>query len=96
MEVAQTILEQLGGGRFVAMTGARDFFGTKDSLTFKIGTNARGVNLVRILLEPSDTYRMEFYRVKKSTADLLTAFDDVYWEDLQRFFSETTGLYTSL
>jgi len=33
LTVAKTILEQLGGELFVAMTGAKNFVGTEDSLT---------------------------------------------------------------
>jgi hypothetical protein len=32
LTVANTILEQLGGGRFIAMTGAKSFVGGEDSL----------------------------------------------------------------
>jgi hypothetical protein len=96
MDVASTILEQLGGGRFILMTGAKDLVGDDDSLVFKIGKNARGVNLVKIKLTPMDTYRMEFYRVKKGSAELLKALNDVYWEDLQRFFTDQTGMETKL
>ena len=41
--VARSILDQLGGARFVAMTGAREFVGSADSLTFKIGVNPKHV-----------------------------------------------------
>jgi hypothetical protein len=40
MTVARTILDQLGGARFVAMTGAREFVGSADSLTFKVSTRS--------------------------------------------------------
>ena len=52
MTVARTILDQLGGARFVAMTGAREFVGSADSLTFKIGVNPKRVTQVRVTLTP--------------------------------------------
>ena len=36
MEVANTILEQLGGRQFQAMTGASQFVGSKNSLSFRL------------------------------------------------------------
>ena len=44
MTVARSILDQLGGARFVAMTGARELVGSADSLTFKIGVNPKRVS----------------------------------------------------
>jgi len=44
LTVAKTIFEQLGGEHFVAMTGAKDFVGTEDSLTFKVGSNPKHVS----------------------------------------------------
>jgi hypothetical protein len=50
LTVARSILDQLGGERFVAMTGARELVGSADSLTFKIGVNPKRVSLVRVTL----------------------------------------------
>ena len=36
-QVAKTILQQLGGNKFIAMTGAKNFGSSKNSLQFKIG-----------------------------------------------------------
>ena len=54
-EVAKTILAQLGGKRFIAMTGANSFTGSADELTFKLPTRGK-MRAVKIKLEPSDTY----------------------------------------
>ncbi len=48
LTVAKTILEQLGGELFVAMTGAKNFVGTEDSLTFEVGSNLKHVSHVRV------------------------------------------------
>ena len=37
MTVAKTILEQLGGNKFRAMTGAKQFMGFAEGLAMKIG-----------------------------------------------------------
>lgn len=66
LTVAETILEQLGGRRFVGMVGAKDILGGADSLQFKIGAGARnGCNCVRIVLDSSDTYTVTFYRLPR-------------------------------
>src|SRR5215469_5789164 len=56
LTAAKTILEQLGGEHFVAMTGATDFVGTEDSLTFKVGSNPNHVSHVRVTQTPGDLY----------------------------------------
>lgn len=91
--VANTILQQLGGFRFAAMTGAKNFIGDKDSLLFKIGRNTAKVALVKIRLNGKDLYDMMFY---KSSGDLIDEVKDLYAEDLERVFTDKTKLYTRL
>lgn len=45
---AQTILNQLGGNRFVAMTGAKNFVALENGIKFNIGKNASKANTVKI------------------------------------------------
>jgi hypothetical protein len=92
MTVARSILDQLGGERFVAMTGARDFVGGADSLTFKIGVNPKRVSQVRVTLTPADLYSVTFFRIGKAPH----IESDVYSNMLEAVFSERTGLYTQL
>ena len=61
---AKTLLKQLGGGRFLAMTGAKDFGIGKDGLHFKIGRNAKSISHVVINLNSMDTYDIKFLRVR--------------------------------
>ena len=92
MTVARSILDQLGGARFVAMTGARDFVGSADSLTFKIGVNPKRVSQVRVTLTSADLYSVTFFRIGKAPQ----IESDVYSNMLEAVFSERTGLYTQL
>jgi len=39
MSIAETILGQLGGTKFVAMTGSKNFVGGKDFLSMKLAGN---------------------------------------------------------
>lgn len=99
MTVASTILEQLGGSRFVAMTGARNFLGAPTYLAFHLPANGdiRNRRLVEVHLLPSDTYKIvvQQFRGLQMIVQAVKA-EDVYAEDLQRVFTSLTGLDTKL
>jgi hypothetical protein len=63
IEIAATILAQLGGKMFITTTGAKDFVAIENGVRFRIGRNATQANMVKIILEPSDTYTMQFIRI---------------------------------
>jgi hypothetical protein len=100
LTVANTILDQLGGGRFLAMTGAKNLLGDKDSLQFKLPARfaKSGINCVRVAINAMDTYDVEFYKIGRRSfdAERVEAIFGVYGEDLRRVFRETTGLEVSL
>ena len=96
--IAKTILDQLGGDRFISMTGARNFSYAPDgSLSFRL-PNMPGVpvNNVRISLDPTDTYNVEFGRVRGIDYKVVRTEEMVYADSLRRVFESNTGLYTSL
>lgn len=94
MTIAQTILEQLGGGRFVVMTGARAFVSTGKGLRFRVPS--RTANVVEITLTPSDEYNMTFSYIRGSSVREVKQFEGVYFDQLQSLFTEVTGMYTRL
>lgn len=97
MSVAEVILQQLGGGRFIAMTGARGLVGASKALQFNLPRfSGVKVNHVQIVLEPSDTYRVTFYRVSRTSVKVLAEVGDVYCDQLRDVFERHTGLATSL
>lgn len=103
MSVAQTILAQLGGNRFVAMTGAKNLTSDRNCLIFRLprqrGFVKDGINAVRVTLEPSDTYTMTFFRQMGAPTHAVRTvreYTDVYAEDMRRLFTEATGLDTHL
>lgn len=100
LTVANTIRQQLGGSRFVMMTGSSNFTGTNNSLSFKVGSNAKRVTHVIITLNLSDTYTMEFLRCYRSKGTIqiktLTKYEGVYFDQLEELFTAATGLYTRL
>jgi hypothetical protein len=97
MEVAETILAQLGGGRFVAMTGAKLLMGGPDFLQFRIGAGARqGINSVRIELSPDDTYTMIFSKIRGVDVKEQHRLAGLYVDQLRPTFTEKTGFDTAL
>jgi hypothetical protein len=96
--IASVILEQLGGSRFRVMTGAKNFVSSGNSLRFKLPSNfaRHGVNLVKITLDASDTYTLEFFKMRGTKVEPIASQSDVYAEDLRDVFKRETGLNTSL
>jgi hypothetical protein len=95
---AGTILQQLGGNKFIAMTGAKDF--VKDdknrSIIFKIGRNFASISYVKIRLNSMDTYDMEFFSIRKMELKPRGEEKGVYADQLQEMFTKHTGMNTHL
>jgi hypothetical protein len=108
MSVADTILQQLGGKRFVAMTGAKNLVGGDNYLRFGLPGNAKdGINMVKITLNGNDLYDVSFMKMPRLTQKALmaetlpspkvvTSSEDVFCDMLQEVFTRHTGLYTRL
>lgn len=102
MSVGQTILQQLGGNRFIAMTGAKNFVRCdKDNwLQFKLPSKPHytknKINCVKITLTPADLYSVEFMYIRGLTVKSICTIDGVYANMLQRVFTDATGLDTHL
>lgn len=96
MNVAQTILEQLGGNKFVAMTGAKQLVAGPDFLQFGIGRGARNkANKVRVTLA-GDLYRVDFYNIRGVNVREVGTVENVYADRLAGVFTEATGFDTRL
>lgn len=97
-EVAQTILSQLGGNRFIAMTGCKDFVGSDDTLTFKLPRKINGISHFSITLDVNDLYRVEARRwnAKRLDYTIVAVHSDVYADQLRTIFENETGLITRL
>ena len=102
--VGKMTLAQLGGsGRLTAMTGAKNYLGDEKSLSFQLPARfaKNGINRVTITLDgATDTYIVEGIKITKRLGNWKTVpvakHELVYAEDLQRFFTEMTGLATHL
>lgn len=80
------------------MIGAENFTNDKHgSLTFHFKL-CRKANVCKIVLDPSDTYNVEFYRynAKRLECPLVERFDSVYNDSLREVFERYTGLYIRL
>ena len=96
LTAAKTILEQLGGNRFIAMTGSKNFGWSDNLLSFKIGRNSSRVTHVRIKLNSLDLYDVEYIRVWGSKRETVAESHGLYADMLRSDFTEKTGLETSL
>jgi hypothetical protein len=99
LAVANTILEQMGGARRLAlMIGAKNFVGGKNDLMFAFSGSTKA-NKCRITLDRgSDTYKFELLKVNYRTFDhkVVYELEGVYWDMLKKLFEEETGLYLRL
>lgn len=111
MNAANIILEQLGGNKFIAMTGSSKFTSVDggNTLFMKLTKNKAKTNTLRITLMPDDTYKMLFSyekmtpikkRIFDSSLPSFTTsnqqlFEDVYNDQLKDIFESVTGLYVT-
>lgn len=97
-QVPQTILAQLGGSRFIAMTGAKSFVGGERTLSFHLPSKITKHNAkaMRITLNDMDLYDLELLKMRKFEVTLVDKNQNIHVEDLRKTFTEMTGLDTSL
>jgi hypothetical protein len=98
--VANTILQQYGGNKFRAMTGANNFTASQEkggALTFRLPKTAgatKGVKFVKTVHDPAtDTYDVHMLG---RTGDVKHSASGIYADQLQAHFKHHTGLDTHL
>ena len=98
MSVAKEILSQLGGNRFVSMTGAKNFGDVGNGLAFQIPAKLtkNRINAVKVVLDPSDTYTVKFLRITSKELKTVSEHNMIYCDQLVELFESETGLYTYL
>lgn len=95
IEVANTILQQLGGrGRLSMMVGAYNFIALSNGVSFRI-KNPKA-NYVKIVLTPSDLYDLEVGRIRGSTYKVVFEQRGIYVDMLKKSIEKATGMYLSL
>jgi hypothetical protein len=95
---AETVLRQLGGGRFVAMTGAKNMMalpcgGLQVQLARFPGVKTTAV---RVELTPADTYRVEGFACRGFNVKSLWVAEGVHADQLRGVFEANTGLRVTL
>lgn len=98
--VAETTLAQLGGRRFLLMTGAKNCMSHADgALSFRLPRGAQcedlPANYVKISLI-GDLYQMEVGYVRGVNYTVRITREMIYGDQLRAVFTDSTGLYTSL
>lgn len=106
-QIGQTILDQLGGNKFRAMTGAVLSYGEFSCIEKGVRCNAFQIHLPRrasngskiifIRLMADDTYTMYFGKLNGCFEYVtLEQVDQLYCDQLQDVFTRYTGLHTRL
>lgn len=106
MQVANTITKQIGNRAFM-MIGAKHLMGgmltswsqegkTYPGLSFKVMKNAKGVTNIVIMLQPDDTYLIEFLKIRGMNVKVVHASEGVYGDGLHNTIEDNTGLRLSL
>jgi hypothetical protein len=106
--IAETIINQLGGNKFIAMTGSKDFLwdDEKLTLTFSLSRMAQEKsrdNRIRIQYDYNrDLYNISLCKYltptlkrimeKRDLWKVLKSVDGVFFDQLQEFFCEWTDL----
>lgn len=99
-----------GVSRLRLMTGAKDILKGDNYVSFKI-PNANGVNYVKLQLEPSDLYTLEFGKITNKADPKMKALgikvsvptykeqeviSGLFFDQLKTTFESRTGLYLSM
>ena len=93
-EVADTILAQLGGKKFLVMTGAKQLLASEKSLQMKLPIGH--CTCITVQLEADDTYTVYGYTGRGTAMTQNYCCEGVYADRLRVIFTEATGLETSL
>lgn len=105
---AKTILQQLGGNKFIAMTGAKNFVALENGIKFNIGRNSSKANTVKITHNGLDLYDVEFIKftpfkfnmktgaIREEKSETVATLENYYDDMLQDGFTRITGLNTYL
>jgi hypothetical protein len=100
MTISETILAQLGGQRFKAMTGAKNFSHNDSMLAFQLPRGTTKNKAVQVYIHydaGKDLYEMSFYRFKRDYTPVeIEIIYDLDVEAMRSVFVDRTGLYLSL
>jgi len=94
------MLSQLGGKRFMVMTGSKpQYKDTTDNplIAFKLVKNTSKANYMKLsYISGLDLYTMEFVRATAKDFSIVNTYEGLSCDMLQSVFTKQTGLYTKL
>jgi hypothetical protein len=93
MTTATTILNQLGGNKFIAMTGAT-CYSDGNTLISKF-KGSKVANIMYVTLNENDTYDVKLCKFRGLDVKTIKEVTGAYAEMLKPIFEGTTGLKTS-
>jgi len=94
MNVANQILQQLGGNKFIAMTGASCFSDGNTLITKFKGSKI--ANIMYITLNSNDLYDIKICKFRGMDVKTIKEVNGAYNDMLKPIFENTTQLRTSL
>jgi len=96
MKTAQIILQQLGGNKFIAITGVRNLACDEKSLSMKLSRNMSKATHMIVTLTSLDLYDVKFVSCRNYSINTVKEYTGVYADMLQSIFTDVTGLDTHL
>jgi stage III sporulation protein SpoIIIAA len=96
MTTTAQILNQLGGNKFIAMTGATCYSDNNGNTLVAKFKGSRIANIMYVTLNENDTYDVKICKYKNLDVKVIKAVTGAYAEMLKPLFETTTGLRTSL
>jgi len=94
MNTAQQILNQLGGSKFVAMTGATCM--SKNNTLIAKFKGSKIANIIYVTLNDLDLYDVKIEKFRGTESKTVTEVTNAFAEDLKKIFESSTGLFLSL
>jgi hypothetical protein len=97
LRVAETISDQIGRRAFL-MLGTTQKVADEKSLLFNV-RSSKAVNKVRVTLDLSDTYTVEFFKIGRAPrfdVKVVAEVEGVYFDQLHEIIERHTGLFTRI
>lgn len=94
MNAATQTLNQLGGNKFIAMTGST-CYSDNNTLVVKF-KGSKVANIMYVTLNENDLYDVQICKYKAMDVKVVKEVNGAYAEMLKPIFENATGLRTSL
>ena len=78
------------------MTGAKNLSSTENSLSFRIPRSKNSINYVKITLNSTDLYDVEYGKIYGYNYTIIKTENNIYDDMLVKSFEQNTGLHTKL